>query len=225
MIEAPAAGDLTGDGEMDIVADDLEGNVYAWNAKGKLIFHETSDRNYSGAPLPGDPSGRPSGRVCASAPQGGFAARRCLRTSNPEPGEGLDIIVAGEDRHVYAWHADGEPVKGFPVLVEDPEKVASVNPTSNQPTFNSNVPAEETAKTKTRASSWTPPPSPISTARTSRPRSSWGPTRSTSPGQGNESSINAGDLTTSSLGVVGASGLLSFANGRVYAIKAERLLG
>ncbi len=56
VLEAPAAGDLSGDGEMDIVADDLEGNVYAWNSKGQLIFHETSNPNYSGAPLPGDPS-------------------------------------------------------------------------------------------------------------------------------------------------------------------------
>ena len=55
IIEAPAAGDLLGDGETDIVAGDLEGNLYAWNAKGKLIFHETSDPNYTGAPLPDNP--------------------------------------------------------------------------------------------------------------------------------------------------------------------------
>ena len=29
--------------------------------------------------------------------------------------------------------ADGEAVKGFPVLIEDPDKLASVNPVSNQP--------------------------------------------------------------------------------------------
>ena len=42
---------------------------------------------------------------------------------DPAAGRVLDIIAAGEDRHVYAWHPSGEAVKGFPVLVEDPSKV------------------------------------------------------------------------------------------------------
>jgi DNA-binding transcriptional MerR regulator len=29
----------------------------------------------------------------------------------------LELIAAGLDRHVYAWHANGTPVAGFPVLV------------------------------------------------------------------------------------------------------------
>ena len=35
VIEAPAVGDLSGDGELDVVADDVQGNVYAWNAEGR----------------------------------------------------------------------------------------------------------------------------------------------------------------------------------------------
>ena len=75
--------------------------------------------------------------------EGGFVTSPVLADLEPETGSGLDIIAAGEDRHVYAWHADGEAVKGFPVLVEDPDKLASVNPTSNQPAFNANVPADQ----------------------------------------------------------------------------------
>ncbi len=128
VILAPAAGDLTGDGEMDIVADDLQGNVYAWNAKGQLIFHETSNPDYSGAPLPGNPSWEAERAGTRERTQGGFVTSPVLADLEPEKGAGLDIIAAGEDRHVYAWHPDGEPVKGFPVLVEDPEKVGLGRP-------------------------------------------------------------------------------------------------
>ena len=224
VIEAPAAGDLTGDGEMDIVADDLEGNVYAWNAKGKLIFHETSDRNYSGGPLSGDPSWEAQRAGVRERTQYGFASSPVLADLEPQAGGGLDIIVAGEDRHVYAWHADGEPVKGFPVLVEDPEKVASVSPTSNQPTFNSNVPAEESKDEDQGKLVDTPAVADLD-GPDKPPTILVGSNEEYLTGQGNESSINAGDLTTSSLGVVGASGLLSFANGRVYAIKASGCSG
>ena len=40
-------------------------------------------------------------------------------------------MAAGLDRHLYAWHADGSPVDGFPVLLVDPAKVASVDPASH----------------------------------------------------------------------------------------------
>ncbi len=39
------------------------------------------------------------------------------------------------DRHLYAWHADGTPVAGFPVLLVDPAKVQAVDPTSHKVTF------------------------------------------------------------------------------------------
>jgi hypothetical protein len=39
------------------------------------------------------------------------------------------------DRHVYAWHLDGSPVAGFPVLVVDPTQVKAVDPVTHQVTF------------------------------------------------------------------------------------------
>src|SRR5204862_21022 len=56
VIEAPAAGDLFGDGRKEIVADDMQGHVYAWDSTGKLVFHQTSNPDFSGAPLAGNPS-------------------------------------------------------------------------------------------------------------------------------------------------------------------------
>ncbi len=47
----------------------------------------------------------------------------------------LELVAAALDRHVYAWHDDGTPVDGFPVLVVDPDKVAAVEPASHHITF------------------------------------------------------------------------------------------
>ena len=40
----------------------------------------------------------------------------------------LEIVGAALDRHVYAWHDDGTPVAGFPVLAVDPAKVECDRP-------------------------------------------------------------------------------------------------
>ena len=42
---------------------------------------------------------------------------------------------AAFDRHLYAWHDDGTPVAGFPVLLVDPAKVQSVDPGTDKVTF------------------------------------------------------------------------------------------
>ncbi len=220
VLSGPAAGDLSGDGEMDVVADDLEGNVYAWNAKGQLIFHERSNPDYSGAPLPGDPAWEAARRGVRERTQGGFVGSPVLADLEPESGKGLDIIAAGEDRHVYAWHADGEPVKGFPVLVEDPDKVASVDPTSNEPTFNANVPAGETERDEDQGKIIDTPAVADLDGPGKPPSIIVGTNEEYLTGEGDEGSLNASDLTSTSLGVLGETGLLKFANSRVYAINA-----
>jgi hypothetical protein len=220
VIEAPAVGDLAGDGEPDVVADDVQGNVYAWNAKGERIFHETSNPDYSGAPLPGDPAWAAQRYGVRQRTEGGFATSPVLADLEPEKGRGLDIIAAGEDRHVYAWHADGEAVKGFQVLVEDPDKLASVNPVSNQPTFNANVPADQNKDEDQGKIVDTPAVAQLDGP--GRPPSIIvGTNEEYLAGQGDEGELNASGVNTASLGVVGASGLLKFANGRVYAINAS----
>jgi hypothetical protein len=224
IIEAPAAGDLSGDGETDIVAGDLEGNIYAWNAKGKLVFHETSDPNYTGAPLSGDPGWEAQRAGVRERTEGGFASSPVLADLEPEKGPGLDIIAAATDRHLYAWHADGSPVSGFPVLIADPSKLASVDPTSNEPRFNAGVPADENKDEDQGKLVDTPAVANLE-GPGKPPTIIVGSNEEYLANAGSEGAINAGDVTTASLGAVGASGLLSFANGRVYAVKASGCSG
>lgn len=220
IIEAPAAGDLTGDGEMDIVADDLEGNVYAWNSKGKLIFHETSDPDYTGAPLAGDPSWEAQRSGVRERTEAGFATSPVLADLEPEKGAGLDIIAASMDRHLYAWHPDGEAVKGFPVLIEDPSKVASIDPVSNEPRFNSGVPGDENKDEDQGKLVDTPAVANLE-GPNKPPTIIVGSNEEYLANSGSEGEINASDVNTASLGLIGKTGLLGFANGRVYAVKAS----
>jgi hypothetical protein len=218
VLEAPAAGDLFGDGRIEIVANDLQGNVYAWDSGGHLVFHQTSNPNYSGAPLAGDPAWAPQRAGVRERTEGGFLTSPVLAKLDPAAGRGLDIVAAGEDRHVYAWHANGTALSGFPVLVEDPNKLASVDPTSNQPHFNSNAqsnPGRDEDQGKivdTPAVAYLDGPG-------KPPSIVVGTNEEYLTNTGNEGSINSSKTTTASLGVLGS--VLRFANGRVYAIKAS----
>ena len=84
----------------------------------------------------------------------------------------LEVVVAAADRHVYAWHADGSPVDGFPVLVVDPTTVQSVDPVTHSVTFASGSGAAEGGELIAT------PRSATSTA-TGIPTSSWAHRRST----------------------------------------------
>ena len=66
----------------------------------------------SGAPLAGDPSWEAQRYGVRERTEAGFATSPVLADLAPGEGSGLDIIAAGEDRHVYAWHPDGKAVKG-----------------------------------------------------------------------------------------------------------------
>jgi hypothetical protein len=220
VLEAPAAGDLFGDGRKEIVAGDMQGHIYAWDSSGKLVFHQTANPAYSGAPVSGNPSWEAERQGTRQRTEGGFVTSPVLANLQGASGKGLDIIAAGEDRHVYAWHANGEGVTGFPVLVEDPEKVGLVDPTSNQPTFNGNVPGGDD-KNEDQGKIVDTPAVAYLDGPGKPPTIVVGSNEEYISGHGNEGEINASDTNTASLGVLGASGLLNFGNSRVYAIKAS----
>lgn len=115
-----AVGDLTGNGHVEVVADTLDGRVYAWQQDGTLTpgFPVSSNALYSERSI----------RDQHNRLQPGFVAPPVLADLN---GDGkLEIIAAGMDRHVYAWNSDGTPVPGWPVLVVDRTQMASVDPTT-----------------------------------------------------------------------------------------------
>src|SRR5206468_4737347 len=66
----------------------------------------------------------------------GFGAGPSLGNLDGSADGSLEIIIGATDRHVYAWHADGSPVAGWPALVKDPTKVQSVDPVTNDVTLN-----------------------------------------------------------------------------------------
>jgi hypothetical protein len=145
LLGSPTVADLDGDGWPEISATDTEGYLYVWDHTGQLRkgFPVQVNRAYSEVPgcqsLP---------RIAPNCDQ--FVAHPVRDhvntvdhafTSNPSAGKidptypGLDLVAGSNDGHLYAWHADGTPVPGWPVLLRDPSKVASVDPVSHRMTF------------------------------------------------------------------------------------------
>ncbi|MHB1487757.1 MAG: S8 family serine peptidase [Acidimicrobiales bacterium] len=127
IIGGVAVGDLAhaGGNQPDVVATDLAGRVYAWDAQGELL---------PGFPVQTNPAfSSPAARNAQNRLLPGILAAPALAdlTGNGQ----LDIVASSMDRHVYAWQPDARPVPGWPVLVVDPSQVSVVNPVTNQVTF------------------------------------------------------------------------------------------
>ncbi|MGH9078671.1 MAG: S8 family serine peptidase [Acidimicrobiales bacterium] len=122
-----AVGDLADASghDPDVVATDLTGRVWAWNAAGKLLpgWPVRTDAAFSGPGV--DDTDNEVLRGILGAPVLGDLQ-----------GNGtLDVVAASMDRHVYAWQPDGGPAPGWPVEVVDPKEVQSVDPTDGHVTF------------------------------------------------------------------------------------------
>jgi len=139
-----AVGALSGQGRPDVVASDMCGYVYAWNAKGQLLpgFPVHTNPLYSQDPAPyagtssgPDPSVDPRDPNNRLLPGSLGAPALADLTGNGQ----LDIVDSSLDRHVFAWTPSGQLVPGYPVLVVDPAEVASVDPTTDHVTFKSGV--------------------------------------------------------------------------------------
>jgi hypothetical protein len=109
-----AVGDVAGTGEPQVIAADLEGRVYAWDASG---------RRRPGFPVSTDPErSRPADRSEDNVVDRGIFGAPALGDLD---GDGvLDIVVAAMDQHVYAWKGNGAPVPGWPVLARDRDRPA-----------------------------------------------------------------------------------------------------
>lgn len=144
LLGSPVVADLDRDGDVEISVGDMEGNLWVWEHTGAVR---------PGFPVRGNPafSEEPG---CQTMPMNAscddFTAddvRDRINTvdraftANPAAGDldpsapGLELVAGSNDGHVYAWHADGTPVAGWPVLLRDPAKVASVRPVSHKVSF------------------------------------------------------------------------------------------
>jgi hypothetical protein len=139
IVGSMAVQDVNHDGVPEVFAGDLEGKLYGWRAGGTRFFTQQANPAFSGKPVPGHPFPRyePAGQADLHRTEHGFISSPVLADLD---GSGqLELVAAGMDRHLYAWHMDGSPVQGFPVLVVDPSKVDSVDPTTDQVTFRSDA--------------------------------------------------------------------------------------
>jgi hypothetical protein len=136
ILASVAVGDLDRDGEPEVVVADLEGKVTAFRADGRRRWVREANPDFSGRPLSPFVDERREERHRV---QHGFIASPVLADLDADGTQ--EVVAASMDRHVYAWHEDGRPVDGFPVIVVDPEKVAAIDPRSHRVTFKEGIPS------------------------------------------------------------------------------------
>ena len=140
VLASVAVGDSDRDGIPEVYAADFEGKVYGWNPSGNRVFQEESNLAYGGKPLTPFQNSR-IGKT--NRTQHGFIGSPVLADIDGNDGGRLEIVAASMDRHLYAWNGNGSDVPGYPLLVVDPSKVASINPTTHQVTFNGDSGSEQ----------------------------------------------------------------------------------
>lgn len=122
-VGAPAVDDLDRDGRPEVVVTDLDGAVTAFHHDGTTAMRSLTDPRYSDQRITDQRNRMKRGFLGAAA-------------LGDLDGDGdLEVVAAAQDRHVYAFHHDGSTVRGFPVLVVDPEQTAAVDPVSERVTF------------------------------------------------------------------------------------------
>ncbi len=142
ILGTPAVGDLDRDGFPEVVAADLYGKVYVWDKSGRRRpgFPVRSRLEFS-FPLRSEREGLPEMQLVPDRVHRldsdnrlarGFMGGPVLGNLDGSADGSLEIIAGCMDRHIYAWFLDGRPVPGWPVLLKDPNKVASVDPITNR---------------------------------------------------------------------------------------------
>jgi hypothetical protein len=122
------------------------------------------------------------------------------------------------DRHVYAFHADGSRVPGYPVLVVDHSKVQSIDPVTHRVTFDLTKTGDSGDDKETNQGAIIDTPAVGTITGDAKPEIVVGTNEQYRTGDGNEPGPNtSNDLSVTALG---QSGVLSNANGRLFALKS-----
>ncbi|MEA2123799.1 MAG: hypothetical protein QOI80_581, partial [Solirubrobacteraceae bacterium] len=130
VLATPAVGDIDGDGVPEVVVADLDRHVLVFDADGTLRRQLETDPQYAG--IPAQPFVNLRHGIRNRTQPGALGAPVLADLDGDHRQE---IILASMDRHVYAWHPNGDLVDGWPVLVVDRSKVQSIDPVSHQITF------------------------------------------------------------------------------------------
>ncbi len=207
-----AVGDPDHDGIPTVFAADYEGKIYGWAPDGSQVFEEESQLDYSGRPRAPFQNVR-NGELNRTGH--GFFGSPVLADLDRDGDE--EIVAAAMDRHVYAFEAeDTDPlnpggadrVPGYPVLVVDPAKVASVDPTTHAINYRADAAGQQQG-----AIIDTPAIGDLSAD----------PGLEIVIGTNEEytETPNVSAFNASSLGFLGQSGIISPGNARLYLLKAR----
>jgi hypothetical protein len=211
MLASVAVGDLDRDGAPEVVGADFEGKLYAWRSNGALLWKKEANVAFSGKPLAPFVNVR-QGHF--NRTQHGFIGSPVLANLDGTPGGPLDVVAANMDRHVYAFRPNGTPVPGYPVLVVDHDKVASIDPTTHRIAFN----PTKLGDMDLNQGAIIDTPTVGNVTGDGKPEIVVGTNEEYQTGEGDEGAPNAaGNLSFNAIGV---SGLLSNANGRLFALRS-----
>jgi hypothetical protein len=209
ILASAAATDLDHDGLPEVAVADMGGKVYVWNADGSLRFKREAEIDYSGKPLQPFENVRRGHRYRT---QHGFIGSPVLADLDGNGGD-LELIAANMDRHVYAWHADGTPVDGFPVLVIDRSKISAIDAQTHAPTFNASAGAD------LNQGAIVDTPAVGDLTGDGKPEIVVGTNEEYAAAD--DGGINAGLLNTASLALLAQTGQLDMGNSRVFAVDSE----
>jgi hypothetical protein len=211
IMASPAVGDLDRDGVPEVVAADYEGRLYVWGADGARRWTAGTNLDWSGRPLRAFDEARQGER---NRTQRGFLGSPVLADLD---GDGkLEVIAAAMDRHLYAWNASGAAVAGFPAIVVDRSKVASIDPATHQVTFN------DQAGDSLMQGAIVDTPAVGDLTGDGRPEIVVGTNEEYGTGAPGENGLNADNLEMRAISEAAAgTGLLDPANSRLFALDAR----
>jgi hypothetical protein len=210
ILGSPAAADLDRDGIPEVVVADMHGKVYAFGADGQRRWMREIEVAYGGKPLEPFVNVRRGQR---NRTQHAFIASPVLADLDGD--KRLEVVAAAMDRHVYAWHDDGSRVDGYPHIVVDRDKVASIDPQTHAVTFNGNAGGalDQGAIIDT--------PAVGDITGDPKPEVVVGSNEEYNAGEGNEGAMNLGAFNTASVAALSAAGVFNPANGRLFALKPQ----